>query len=103
PEGLQLDVRVDNSKFIKAAVHEIQRTLIFAVILTALVCWLFLGSFSSTFNVLLAIPVSVCGTFAFMYFAGFSLNTFTLLALSLSVGIVVDDAVMVLENIYRHA
>ena len=103
PENLSLDVRVDNSKFIKEAVHEIEFTLIMAVLLTALVCWLFLGSLSSTLNVVLAIPVSVFGTFSIMYFAGFSLNTFTLLALSLSIGIVVDDAVMVMENIYRHA
>ena len=102
-EGLKLDVRVDNSKFIKDAVDEIELTLVLSVILTAVVCWFFLGSISSTFNVLLSIPVSVCGTFAVMYFCGFSLNTFTLLALSLSIGIVVDDAVMVLENIYRHA
>ena len=103
PKGLSLDVRVDNSEFIKEAVNEIEFTLVLSVILTAIVCWLFLGSLSSTLNVLLAIPVSVFGTFAVMYFAGFSLNTFTLLALSLSIGIVVDDAVMVLENIYRHA
>ena len=103
PAGLVLDVRVDNSLHIKEAVHEIELTLLLAVFLTAIVCWLFLGSLSSTLNVILAIPVSIFGTFAVMYFAGFSLNTFTLLALSLSVGIVVDDAVMVLENIYRHA
>ena len=103
PDGLSLDVRVDNSRFIKEAVDEIKLTLLLSVLLTAFVCWLFLGSLSSTFNVVLAIPVSVFGTFAVMYFAGFSMNTFTLLALSLSIGIVVDDAIMVLENIYRHA
>jgi multidrug efflux pump subunit AcrB len=103
PKGMDLDIRVDNSVFIKQAVDEIEFTLFMSVVLTAIVCWLFLGSLSSTFNVLLAIPVSVFGTFAAMYFSGFSLNTFTLLALSLSIGIVVDDAVMVLENIYRHA
>jgi multidrug efflux pump subunit AcrB len=103
PKGMDLDIRVDNSIFIKEAVSEIEFTLTMSVLLTAVVCWLFLGSLSSTLNVLLAIPVSVFGTFAVMYFAGFSLNTFTLLALSLSIGIVVDDAVMVLENIYRHA
>ncbi|HTL51174.1 MAG TPA: efflux RND transporter permease subunit [Planctomycetota bacterium] len=103
PKGMRLDVRVDQSKYIKDSIGEIEFTLILAVLLTALVCWLFLGSISSTLNVILAIPVSIFGTFAVMYFAGFSMNTFTLLALSLSVGIVVDDAVMVLENIYRHA
>jgi hydrophobe/amphiphile efflux-1 (HAE1) family protein len=103
PEGMELRVRVDNTKFIETAAKEIQRDLMLAVLLTALVCWLFLGSISSTFNVVLAIPVSVFGTFTVMYFAGFTMNTFTLLALSLSIGIVVDDAIMVLENIYRHA
>lgn len=103
PEGMTLEIRVDNTKFIETAIKEIERDLLFAVLLTALVCWLFLGSISSTFNVVLAIPVSVMGTFAVMYFAGFTLNTFSLLALSLSIGIVVDDAIMVLENIYRHA
>jgi len=66
------------------------------------VCWIFLGSWSSTFNVLLAIPTSILGTFIVIYFFGFTLNTFTVLGLSLTVGIVVDDAIMVLENIYRH-
>ncbi|MCE0498863.1 MAG: efflux RND transporter permease subunit, partial [Methylacidiphilales bacterium] len=67
------------------------------------VCFLFLGSWSSTFNVLLSIPTSVMGTFAVLYFMGFTLNFFTLLGLSLAIGIVVDDAIMVLENIMRHA
>ena len=71
--------------------------------LTAFVCWLFLGSLSSTLNVVLAIPMSLLGTVAVIYFLGFTLNTFTLLGLSLAVGIVVDDAIMVMENIYRHA
>ena len=66
-------------------------------------CWLFLGSLSSTLNVVLAIPMSLLGTVAVIYFLGFTLNTFTLLGLSLAVGIVVDDAIMVMENIFRHA
>ena len=73
------------------------------MVLTALVCWLFLGSLSSTMNVLFAIPMSLLGTIAVLYFVGFTLNTFTLLGLSLAVGLVVDDAVMVMENIFRHA
>jgi hydrophobe/amphiphile efflux-1 (HAE1) family protein len=103
PDGMQLTVRNDSTKFIKQAIHDIEVDIVLAVLLTAFVCWLFLGSLSSTFNVVLAIPVSVFGTFAFMYFAGFTLNTFSLLALALCIGIVVDDAIMVLENIYRHA
>ncbi len=82
--------------------HELVLTLILAAILTSLVCWLFLGSWSSTFNVLLAIPTSVLGSFIILYFAGFTLNIFTLMGLSLAIGIVVDDAIMVLENIIRH-
>src|SRR5205814_5392386 len=73
-----------------------------SALLTALVCWLFLGSWSSTLNVLLSIPTSIVGSFIFLYFSGFTLNTFTLLGLSLAIGIVVDDAIMVLENIIRH-
>src|SRR5207249_2804523 len=103
PKGLDISIRADNTRYIKDAIDETKLTLFLSVLLTALVCWFFLGSLSSTFNVIMAIPVSVFGTFAVMYFCGFTLNTFTLLALSLSIGIVVDDAVMVLENIYRHA
>jgi len=103
PEGMNLTIRNDSTAFIKQAIHDIEFDIVLAVLLTAVVCWLFLGSLSSTFNVVLAIPVSVFGTFAFMYFAGFTLNTFSLLALALCIGIVVDDAIMILENIYRHA
>ena len=103
PEGMHADVVFDSAKFIEQAVHHIEWELIAAVLLTALVCWMFLGSLSSTFNVVLAIPMSLLGTIAIDYFLGFTLNTFTLLALSLAVGIVVDDAIMVMENIFRHA
>jgi multidrug efflux pump len=102
PEGLQMDINYDATVAVEDAIHDIQIALTLAVILTAFVCWLFLGSFSSTFNVLLSIPTSLIGSFAAMYFLGFTINTFTLLALSLAVGIVVDDAIMVMENIYRH-
>ncbi len=88
--------------FIEHAINEILFTLVLAAVLTGLVCWLFLGSWSTTVNVLLAIPTSILGTFIVMYFFGFTLNTFTVLGLTLVVGIVVDDAIMVLENIYRH-
>jgi hydrophobe/amphiphile efflux-1 (HAE1) family protein len=102
PEGLVLAVNYDGTQFIEEAVREIEVSLLLAAILTGIVCWLFLGSWSSTVNVLLAIPTSIIGTFICVHFFGFTLNTFTLLGLSLSVGIVVDDAIMVLENIYRH-
>ena len=102
PEGLTLAVSYDGTSVVEDAIHEIQFALLLAALLTGIVCWFFLGSWSSTVNVLLAIPTSIIGTFLCMYFFGFTLNTFTLLGLSLSVGIVVDDAIMVLENIYRH-
>lgn len=103
PEGMKVEVLFDTTQFIKHSVEEIGIELALAVLLTALVCWIFLGSLSSTLNVLFAIPMSLLGTIAVIYFLGWTLNTFTLLALSLSVGLVVDDAVMVMENIYRHA
>ncbi len=84
------------------AIEEILFTLVMAALLTSLVCWVFLGSWSTTLNVLLAIPTSILGTFIVMYVLGFTLNTYTVLGLTLVVGIVVDDAIMVLENIYRH-
>lgn len=102
PEGMELAINFDSTKFIEESVHEIEFELLLSVILTALVCWLFLGSFSATLNVILAIPMSLLGTIATIYFFGFTLNTFTLLGLALAVGIVVDDAIMVLENIFRH-
>jgi hydrophobe/amphiphile efflux-1 (HAE1) family protein len=103
PEGMKVEILSDTTTFIEESVHEIELELGLALVLTALVCWLFLGSLSSTLNVVLAIPMSLLGTAAVLYFVGFTLNTFTLLGLSLAVGLVVDDAVMVMENIYRHA
>ncbi|HZI07953.1 MAG TPA: efflux RND transporter permease subunit, partial [Archangium sp.] len=103
PPGLEVGINFDSTRFIEESVHEIEFELLLACLLTALVCWAFLGSLSSTMNVLLAIPMSLLGTVAVIYFLGFTLNTFTLLGLSLAVGIVVDDAIMVMENIFRHA
>ncbi len=102
PEGIKLSVNFDSTRYIEEAVSDLNFTLLLSALLTGLVCWIFLGSWKSTLNVLLAIPTSVVGTFIVLYFAGFTLNTFTLLGLSLSIGIVVDDAIMVLENIIRH-
>ncbi|MBY0371038.1 efflux RND transporter permease subunit [bacterium] len=103
PEGTEIGVRFDATKFIEEAIHELNFTLILSALLTALVCWVFLGSWSATLNVVMAIPTSVVGAFMALYALGFTLNTFTLLGLSLAIGIVVDDAIMVLENIVRHA
>jgi multidrug efflux pump len=102
PEGLRLEVNWDTTVFIERSINEILLTLVLAALLTGLVCWLFLGSWSTTVNVLLAIPTSILGTFIVIYIFGFTLNTYTVLGLTLVVGIVVDDAIMVLENIYRH-
>jgi multidrug efflux pump len=103
PADMEVGIRFDSTKFIEDSVNEIQLELLLSVLLTALVCWMFLGSFSSTLNVILAIPMSLFGTIAVIYFLGFTFNTFTLLGMALAVGIVVDDAIMVMENIFRHA
>jgi HAE1 family hydrophobic/amphiphilic exporter-1 len=102
PEGVALNLVFDGTTYIEEAIAEILFTLVLAAALTGVVCWLFLGSWTTTVNVLLAIPTSILGTFIVIYFLGFTLNTFTVLGLTLTVGIVVDDAIMVLENIYRH-
>ena len=100
--GYSIDVRMDTTQYIHESVNELNLTLLLSAILTGLICFIFLGSWSSTFNVLLSIPSSIVGTFIVLYFFGFTLNTFTLLGLSLAIGIVVDDAIMMLENIVRH-
>jgi hydrophobe/amphiphile efflux-1 (HAE1) family protein len=102
PPGMEVAINFDSTQFIEESVHEIEFELLLSVLLTAFICWLFLGSFGATLNVILAIPMSLLGTVACIYFLGFTLNTFTLLGLALAVGIVVDDAIMVLENIFRH-
>ncbi len=102
PPGMHLNVNFDSTVFIEQSVHALTEHLVLAVLLTSLVCWMFLGSFSATLNVLLSIPTSIMGAFIGLYFFGFTLNTFTLLGLTLAIGIVVDDAIMVLENIFRY-
>ena len=102
PEGMKIGVNFDTTKFIEDSVHELMFTLALAVLFTSLVCWIFLGSWSSTLNVFLAIPTALGGTLMVVYFLGFTLNSITLMAISLVVGIIVDDAIVVLENIARH-
>lgn len=102
PEGTKITLNFDGTKFVEESIAELLLTLFLAALLTSVVCWIFIGSWASTLNVLLAIPTSVLGSFIILYFAGFTLNIFTLLGLSLAIGIVVDDAIMVLENIIRH-
>lgn len=102
PPGVDIGIRSDSTEFIQDSIQELIFTLILSAALTAVICWLFLGSWSATLNVIMAIPTSVIGSFMALYALGFTLNTFTLLGLSLAIGIVVDDAIMVLENIVRH-
>ncbi len=102
PPGFEIGINSDSTQFIKESIEELEFTILLSALLTGLVTWFFLGSLSSTLNVLLAIPTSIMGSFIILSYFGFTLNTFTLLGLSLSIGIVVDDAIMVLENIVRH-
>ncbi|MEI8206131.1 MAG: efflux RND transporter permease subunit [Kiritimatiellales bacterium] len=102
PAGMNLQVNTDLTRPVEQAVKATEHELMTAAILTALICFLFLGTWSSGFNIILSIPTSIIGTFTILYFSGFTLNTFTLLGLALAIGIVVDDSIMVLENIVRH-
>ncbi len=101
PEGYAFQVLGDDSVFINAALHNVQEHLIVGSALAALVVLIFLASWRSTLIAAVAIPISVVSTFGLMWAVGLSLNVVTMLALTLSVGIVVDDAIVVLENIYR--
>lgn len=102
PEGMRLQINADISRFVEQSVRQTEEELLFAGLLTALICFIFLGNWTSSFNIILSIPTSIVGTFTVLYFMGFTLNTFTLLGLALAIGIVVDDAIMMLENIVRH-
>ncbi|NBZ97704.1 MAG: efflux RND transporter permease subunit, partial [Proteobacteria bacterium] len=101
PEGAQLDVAFDRSNYIRVAVNEVYVTLFISVALVVGVIYLFLGNLSSVIIPTLAIPVSLISTFLLIYAANFSLNLFTLMALVIAIGLVVDDAIVMLENIYR--
>ena len=102
PPSIEMNVLFDRSTSIRDAVHDVQVTLLIAVGLVILVIFLFLRSITATLIPALAVPISLIGTFAAMYMLGFSINNMTLLALTLSVGFVVDDAIVMLENIMRH-
>lgn len=102
PAGMKLDVAFDSSTFIKESIVEVAETLVIAMCLVVLVVFSFLKSLRATIIPSLAIPISIIGTFAVAYFAGFTINILTLLALVLAIGLVVDDAIVVLENIFRH-
>ncbi|MBX7152952.1 efflux RND transporter permease subunit [bacterium] len=102
PEGMRLDVAFDSSVFINDSISEVQETLLIAMGLVVLVVFAFLKSFRATLIPTLAIPVSIIGALAIAYFLGYTINILTLLAMVLAIGLVVDDAIVVLENVYRH-
>lgn len=101
PEGMEIGVNFDSTVFIEDAVNELKFTLVLSAILTAAVVWIFLGSFGAAFNIVLSIPTAIIATFMGLKFFGFTLNTFTMMGLTLAVGMVVDDNIMILENITR--
>ncbi len=102
PPSVQIQVAMDRSQSIRQSVSDVEETLLIAIGLVIMVIFLFLRSASATMIPALAVPISLCGTFAVMYMLDFSVNNMTLLALTLSVGFVVDDAIVMLENIVRH-
>ncbi|WP_437681469.1 efflux RND transporter permease subunit [Sorangium sp. So ce131] len=102
PEGTKVEVVRDGSRVIRTGIAAVKEHLVLGALLAAAVVLLFLGNARSTLIAALAIPISVVGTFAVMWIAGFTLNFLTLLALALAVGIVIDDAIVVLENIVRY-
>lgn len=102
PEGLTWDIAFDGAEYVEKSIANVQFDIAYGAILAILVVFAFLRSWRSTFIVSLAIPTSLIATFGFMRVFGFSLNNMTTLALALSVGVVIDDAIVVLENIFRH-
>jgi len=101
PPGVTLAVAFDASEFIQQSINDVTRTIFEAAILVVLVIYVFLRTLRATLVPAVAIPVSILGSAAFLYFAGFSLNTLTLMGITLAIGLVVDDAIVVLENITR--
>jgi HAE1 family hydrophobic/amphiphilic exporter-1 len=102
PAGYRMDIVRDESNVIRTSVDAVKEHLVVGALLAAVVVFFFLGNVRSTIIAAIAIPTSIIGTFATMWWAGYTLNTITLLALALAVGIVIDDAIVVLENIVRH-
>ncbi|MFZ4774202.1 MAG: efflux RND transporter permease subunit [Terrimicrobiaceae bacterium] len=102
PGGMKLDILYDRSQSIRASLHDVEVTLVLAVVLVVMVIFVFLRNVRATLIPSAAIPLSIIGTFGVMYLLGFSVNNFSLMALILAVGFVVDDAIVVLENIVRY-
>lgn len=102
PQGLKANIVYDSSKFVSSSIYEVIRTLIEAFIIVTVVIYIFLGSLHSVSIPIIAIPLSLIGTFFIMLVLGYSINLLTLLALVLAIGLVVDDAIVVVENAQRH-
>lgn len=101
PEGMSIEVPYDTTPFVEASIHEVQKTIIEATVLVFLVIFVFLQSLRATFVPMIAIPVVLLGTLAVMAVTGFSLNMLTLFAMILAIGLLVDDAIVVVENVER--
>jgi multidrug efflux pump len=102
PAGIDLNVAMERTSTIRASLHDVERTLVISVMLVILVVFAFLRNFRSTLIPMVAVPVSLIGTFAVMYLCGYSLDNLSLMALTVATGFVVDDAIVVLENVSRH-
>ena len=102
PAGASMNVLVDRAEFIRDSIHEVNFTLVLSILLVIGVILIFLRNIPATLVTALVLPASVLGTFAAMKMIGFSLNNLSLMAITLAVGFVVDDAIVVLENITRH-
>lgn len=102
PPGMKLQIGFDSSIFIEKSIDAVYKTMIEALVLVVAVIFLFLRSWRATLIPFVTIPVSLIGAFAFLYMFGFTINVLTLLGLVLAIGLVVDDAIVMLENIYRH-
>src|ERR1700690_497175 len=102
PAGVDVQLLTDRTTTIRASVKDVEFELMLAVILVVLVIWLFLRNIPATIIPSLSVPLSLIGTFAVMYLAGFSLNNLSLMALTIATGFVVDDAIVMIENISRY-
>jgi multidrug efflux pump len=102
PAGMQMGIPYDSTRYIESAVHEVLRTLAETLLIVVVVIFLFMGSLRAVAIPVVAIPISLVGAVFLMYLAGFSINLLTLLAIVLSVGLVVDDAIVMVENVERH-
>lgn len=102
PEGLKANIVYDSTKFVNSSIHEVLKTLIEAILIVTVVVFVFLGNLRSVLIPVIAIPLSLIGTFTVMLALGYSINLLTLLAFVLAIGLVVDDAIIVVENVSRH-